>query len=219
MRGQKSKGNTSRIVNALKNHGLVSMVMTADNERMVAHSIKPTPEAWSWWRSQGHEVPGFMQTALEEADNSVSEVNYADAAEDDQIGIPLLGQVPAGPPALGEQDDTDNISLGNLFRGSQLYMLRVTGDSMLGDHILIGDYVIVDRDAECRDGEIAAVRIAGEATIKRLWLRGDIIHLESSNPRYEPIIVDSGNELFLEGKVIGVVRDHIERGRRMTGGS
>lgn len=220
MRGQKSKGNVSRIANTLKDRGLVSMVMTEGNERMVAHSIKPTSEAWSWWRSQGREVSDFMQAALEEAVDPVSEVTYTDAAGDDQMtDVPLLGQVPAGPPALGEQDDSDNASLGNLFRGSQLYMLRVTGDSMLGDHILIGDYVIVDRDAECRDGEIVAARIDGEATIKRLWLQDDTIHLESSNPRYEPIIVDRDNELFLEGKVVGVVRDHIERGRRMAGDS
>lgn len=218
MRGQKSKGNVSRIANSLKSLGLISMVMTDHGERMVGHSLKPTTEAWSWWRSEGHELPGFMQTALEEVDNPESDVTYGGAAGDDRIGlIPLLGQAPAGTPALGEQDDSDNISLENLFRGSQLYMLRVTGDSMLGDHILRGDYVIVDRDAQCRDGEIIAIRIDGEATIKRLWHQGDTIHLESSNPRYQPIIVDRDNELLLEGKVIGVVRDNIERGRRMAG--
>lgn len=220
MRGQKSKGNVSRIANALKDRGLVSMVMTDDKERMVAHSIKPTPEAWSWWRSQGHEIPGFIQTALEEADDPVSEVTYTGVGGDDQLKeISLLGQVPAGPPALVVQYDSDNVSLRNLFRGNQLYMLKVTGDSMLGDHILIGDYVIVDRDAEYRDGDVVAVRIDGEATVKRLWFQGDTIHLESSNRRYEPIIVNPGNELFLEGKVIGVVRDHIERGRRMANDS
>ena len=98
-------------------------------------------------------------------------------------------------------------------------MLEVTGDSMQGDHIIRGDYVIIDRDVQGRDGEIVAVRIDGEATIKRLWREGDTIHLESSNPQYESIIVDHNNELFLEGKVIGVVRNHIERGRRITEGS
>jgi SOS regulatory protein LexA len=218
MRGQKSKGNVSRIANALKNLGLVSMVMTDHDGRMVGHSIKPTTEGWSWWKSQGHEVPDFVRTALEEIDDPESGVTYGGAVGDARIGlIPLLGRSPAGPPALREQDDSENISLEDLFRGSQLYMLQVTGDSMLGDHILRGDYVIVDGDAECRDGEIIAVRIDGEVTIKRLWHQDDTIHLESSNPRYQPIIVDRDNELLLEGKVIGVVRDNIKRGRRMVG--
>ena len=87
---------------------------------------------------------------------------------------------------------------------------------MIGDHIVKGDYVIVDSDAECKDGEMVVVVVNGEATVKRLWRQGDTFRLESSNSQYEPIVVKSADESILQGKVIGVVRNQIRRRYRMT---
>jgi repressor LexA len=125
-----------------------------------------------------------------------------------------MGEVAAGKPTLATEDSSDHVSLGDLFRGTELFFLKVTGDSMSGDGILIGDYVVVDFDSRgrCEDGDMVVVSVNGEATVKRMWRDGNSFHLESSNPTYEPIIVEESEESLLLGKVVGVVRDHIKKG-------
>jgi SOS regulatory protein LexA len=206
---QKSKINARRAVMELKAKGLVSLVIR--NKRVVSRSVRPTQGAWDWWKSQGDETRS-SQAVTEEGNITASGEADIAAAGDDQVKDPLLiGQVAAGQPTLAEQDASDNISLNSLFRGRYLSMLKVTGDSMIGDHIVKGDYVIVDSDAECKDGEMVVIFVNGEATVKRLWRQDDTFRLVSSNPLQEPITVKRDDESILQGKVIGVVRDQIKR--------
>jgi repressor LexA len=78
---------------------------------------------------------------------------------------------------------------------------------MTGVGILPGDYVIVDGNAEVRNGAIAAVRIGDEATVKRVYLSKRQARLKSENPEYEDIVVDPDSEEFdVFGPVVGVMR-------------
>lgn len=212
----KSKINARRAVIELETKGLVSMTRTRD-KRIISRSVRPTRAAWDWWKSQGDEARSPAQAVAEEAGIVMAGEAEGVAAGNDQTEEPLLvGQVAAGQPTLAEEDASDNISLNSLFRGRYLSMLKVTGDSMVGDHIVKGDYVIVDSDAECKNGEMVVVVVNGEATVKRLWRQGDAFRLESSNPQHEPIVLRRDDESILQGKVIGVVRDQIRRRYRMT---
>ena len=119
MRQKKSRSNAGRIARALEVKGLISMVTADGSKRLIGRSIRPTPLAWDWWKSQGHGIPDFIQTVPERTDNPIAEATYSDADRDDRIGrIPLLGGIPAGQPALREQDDSDSVSLEDLFEAT-----------------------------------------------------------------------------------------------------
>jgi len=212
---RKSKINARRAVMELQAKGLVSMVIR--NRRVVSRSIRPTQAAWDWWRSPDNDTHASSQPVADEADIAAHEETDNAGAEDEQGNeVLLVGEVAAGQPTLAEEDASDNISLNSLFRGRYLSMLKVTGDSMIGDHIIQGDYVIVNSDAECKDGEMVVVVVKGEATVKRLWRQDGGFRLESSNPQYEPIIVEHDDQSILQGKVIGVVRDQVKRRYRVA---
>lgn len=120
--------------------------------------------------------------------------------------VPLVGRIAAGSPVLAEQDIEEIYPLPtDLVGDDPVFMLRVRGDSMTGAGILDGDYVVVRRQPDARDGEIVAALIDGEeATVKRLRRAGSSIALESENPDYEPMLFAEGVAVI--GKVVAVVR-------------
>ncbi len=145
------------------------------------------------------------------------------AADDDVRRVPLLWQVvAASPPHYRASDPTapdqnvrDYLPLpAQYVRGADVFMVEVKGDSMSGDGVLDGDYVVVASDPTPRNGEMVVALIEDEATVKRLWRDGPVIRLEPSNPDFDPIIAEEGDELAVRGRVIGVLRWHIQHGRR-----
>ena len=113
--------------------------------------------------------------------------------------LPLVGSVAAGAPRLAEQDVEDWVAAP--FEGD--FVLRVTGESMIGAGILDGDLVVVKRQPTARDGEIVVAQIEDEATVKRLRRAGGRVHLMPENDAFEPIVVD---EVLILGVVVGVMR-------------
>ena len=127
-------------------------------------------------------------------------------------GIPLLGSIPAGPltEALAEPETIlDERELLPYREGD--FLLRVKGDSMIGDGILDGDKVLLRPQVEARDGEIAAVLVgdAHEATLKRIFRKGAKVILRASNPKYPDLAVPAATV-----KVAGVFRGLIRDGRK-----
>jgi repressor LexA len=125
------------------------------------------------------------------------------------VGIPVLGRVAAGQPILAEEEREHSILVdrGLLPSSGELFALTVRGDSMIEDGILDGDFVFVRRAETCRDGEIAAVLIDGEATIKRFFRERGRIRLEPANREMEPIYVSPDvGEVRVMGVVVGVYR-------------
>ncbi len=130
-------------------------------------------------------------------------------ARSDVHKLPLVGEIAAGGPLLAEQNVEDYLSVPEpLSRGGEEFLLRVKGDSMVNAGILEGDFVVVQRAQDARDGEIV-VALAGddetaeEATVKRLFREDGRVRLQPENDALEPIYAD---HVQILGKVIGVFR-------------
>ena len=123
------------------------------------------------------------------------------------LPVPVLGRVAAGAPIGADAELVDTLSLdARLFSQRPDYLLRVQGDSMIGDGILDGDLVGVYRTSEARDGQVVVARLDGEITIKRLSLQQGRVRLLPRNPAYAPIEVEAGQDFAIEGVYCGLVR-------------
>jgi repressor LexA len=123
-------------------------------------------------------------------------------------GWPLLGVVPAGTPVLAEENFEGYVDLNELFgRGDGTFLLKVSGESMIGAGINDGDLVVVRHQEQITSGEIGVAVVAGEVTVKRLFHEQGSWRLQPENPALDPIRVWDGDPEFrVAGKVIGVVR-------------
>lgn len=121
--------------------------------------------------------------------------------------VPIIGQITAGMPMYAQQEwDGTVIVDKNLFRGDNLFCLRIKGESMRNAGILNGDLVICEPRQYAENGEIVAVLINNEeASVKRFFLKSDYIELHPENETY-PVMRYSFSELLVQGKVVGVVR-------------
>lgn len=106
--------------------------------------------------------------------------------------IPLVGNIACGEPILAEENIEGYVKAPAYCEGS--FALRCKGDSMTGARILDGDIVIIRQQSDIDDGEIAAVLIEDEATLKRVYKMPGRLVLRAENPRYAPIDL-SGAEL------------------------
>jgi repressor LexA len=125
----------------------------------------------------------------------------------DLLALPILGRVAAGPPIGADAD----------YQGQQLFdhatffpqpdfLLRVKGDSMIGDGILDGDLIAVKRSAVAENGAIVVARLDGEITVKRLQRSKDRLRLLPRNPDHAPIEIPRGADFAIEGLYCGLVR-------------
>jgi len=123
--------------------------------------------------------------------------------------LPLVGQIAAGGPLLAEQNIDAYMSVPEpLSKGGDEFLLRVRGDSMQDAGILEGDFVVVRRQQDARDGDIVVALVgddesADEATVKRFFRDKGRIRLQPENDAYEPIYASHVDVL---GKVVGVFR-------------
>lgn len=120
-----------------------------------------------------------------------------------RMSLPLAGQIAAGSPVLAEED-TERVDFADLFDAEDHFCLKVKGDSMIEDHISEGDFVIVNKQSNCRDGEIVVALVEGQdATLKRFYKERDRIRLEPANSNMKPIYA---NNVDILGVVVGVIR-------------
>ena len=120
------------------------------------------------------------------------------------VDVPLVGKVTAGVPILAVENVTDTFPIPIDFVGnSDCFMLTVRGESMIEAGILDGDYILVKRQSDARNGQIVVALIEDEATVKTFYKETDHIRLQPENQSMEPIIVPDCRIL---GKVIGVFR-------------
>jgi repressor LexA len=123
-------------------------------------------------------------------------------------GIPVVGSVAAGLPLLAQENIEDTLQLPEKWAVPGAFLLRVKGDSMVGAHILDGDYVLVHPQTTAKEGEIVVALIGEEATVKRFHKTERGITLKAENPKFSPIeIADKDSEDFrIAGRVAGVMR-------------
>lgn len=119
----------------------------------------------------------------------------------------FMSAVQAGFPSPAENYvervcDLNDLCISN---AEATYFVRVTGDSMIGDRIEPGDVLVVDSSREATDGKIVVVWVNGEHTVKRIQHAGPMIVLMPSNPKYEPIYVQAGEDFRVFGVVTFVI--------------
>ena len=130
-------------------------------------------------------------------------------AERTNPGVPLLGRIAAGQPIWAEENIEEHLDLSASFGDpDRLFALRVRGESMTGAGILDGDVAVLEKCHAVENGEIAAVRLGDEATLKRVFRRSDRVVLRAANPAFPEIVVnrDSGERLSIEGRFVGLLR-------------
>lgn len=120
--------------------------------------------------------------------------------------VPLVGRIAAGSPILATEDIENVMALPTELVGNgPVFMLEVRGDSMIDAGILDGDYVVVRKQDDARDGEIVAALVDGEeATVKRLRRADGKVMLISENPAYAPMVFE--RDVAIIGKVVTVLR-------------
>jgi repressor LexA len=114
--------------------------------------------------------------------------------------IPLIGKIAAGVPIFAEENLEYYIEAGTNINAD--FCLKVKGDSMINARINDGDIVFIKKQPDVDNGEIAAVLINDEATLKRIYKKENEVILTAENPAYTPIIYNEFKEIRILGKVI-----------------
>jgi len=118
--------------------------------------------------------------------------------------LPLIGQVAAGSPTVAESQVEEYLPLPDQFCRDADFVLAVRGDSMVNAGILDGDYVVVRKQADARNGEIVVALVGDEdATVKRFFREGGRVRLQPENNSLEPIYPD---QVAILGTVQAVFR-------------
>ena len=153
---------------------------------------------------KGYITKGNLKTrALKITGDQIGAIEDANMME-----IPLVGQVAAGQPILAEENIEEYVKLPISLvkqnaKSEATYMLKVKGDSMINVGIFSGDYIIVSKCEDVRNGEIVVALIDDEATVKTYYKEKDHIRLQPENDTMEPIIVKG---VKIIGKVVGLIR-------------
>src|SRR5262249_61370788 len=124
------------------------------------------------------------------------------------ISVPLLGRIAAGAPveAIAGQD---TLNFSDFAGNPGTYALQVRGESMIEDHICDGDFVLVQKATDARDGDIVVALVDGvETTLKRFYHEpGDRVRLQPANSSMQPIYVPR-SAVTVQGKLLAVLRKY-----------
>lgn len=137
----------------------------------------------------------------------------------DTVRVPILGPIAAGPLMLVPEPGVDYMNekeydavdiarslLPSREKGHDLYALEVKGDSMIDAMINDGDIVVMKPAAEARNGEMVAVRVDDEYTLKYFFKEKDGYRLQPANPTMKPIMLRKDAAPEIKGKVVIVIR-------------
>jgi repressor LexA len=133
------------------------------------------------------------------------EIAELSAPKKEMINIPIVGKITAGLPILAAEniEDTFPIPLDYIKHDNELFMLRVSGQSMINVGIRDNDLAIIESTQNAINGDIVVALIDESATIKRFFKEKDHIRLQPENDAMEPILVDNCKVL---GKLVGIFR-------------
>ena len=120
--------------------------------------------------------------------------------------LPLMGRIAAGKP-VEAVENPETISLAEFTRSRNVFALEVKGDSMIEDHILEGDFIIVEQTENANNRDIVVALVGGqETTLKRFFREpGGKVRLQPANPSLPPLVV-SAKDVRIQGRVVGVLR-------------
>jgi repressor LexA len=149
------------------------------------------------------EVMAARRSMSSADESSFDETGIGDAAPA-PTNVPLLGRIAAGGPILAEERYEDVFPLPKQLVGDgELFLLEVSGESMIDAAICHGDYVVIRKEQTAENGEIVAALIDGEATVKTFQRKDGKVWLLPHNAAFEPI---DGTDATILGKVTAVLR-------------
>ena len=182
------------------------------SQEQIARKLDVTQGSVSSWET-GRNLPD-MKTMIELA--KILGVTVDDITNDEprreldsirviRNALPILGSIPCGKLNIADQNPDGYTDLAEGVRAD--FALRCQGDSM-APTILDGDLVLIHSQPAVETGQIAAVNIDGETTLKRVYVLPDGLHLRADNPHYQPIFVpaDSDKEIIIHGLAVGYTR-------------
>jgi repressor LexA len=126
----------------------------------------------------------------------------------ERVEVPLLGRIAAGQPVEAIAGE-DTLNFADFTGDPDSFALKVRGDSMIEDHICDGDYVLIEKTGEARDGDIVVALVDGaETTLKRFYNEpGDRVRLQPANAEMQPMFI-SKNSVTIQGKLLAVLRKY-----------
>ena len=141
--------------------------------------------------------------ALELVPNAARGIRVVDT------GLPLVGKVAAGSPILAIENMLGRYPVDPaLFNPRADYLLQVSGLSMRDEGILDGDWIVVHRTTDAKNGQIVVARIGDDVTVKRFKVRGRKAELIPANPDFQTLYLDLDRDsLEIEGVAVGVIRN------------
>lgn len=155
--------------------------------------------------AKGYLRRSFNQSrSLELAPKYVEEVQRRHAVA--RAEIPLAGRIAAGAP-VETYETPETLSFSDFAGDRDTYALEVSGESMIEDHIMSGDYVLIERTNQARDGDVVVALVdSAETTLKRFYHEPDgTIRLQPANSEMEPILVPASS-VEIQGKLLAVLR-------------
>lgn len=120
--------------------------------------------------------------------------------------IPIVGSIAAGKPILAEEDIESYLILNQEYKAD--FALKIMGDSMIDVGINDGDLALIIKDRPVTNGDIYAVLVDGEATLKKVYKNDDYLTLQPCNSKYEPLVVKEEDNPYIVGKLSGIVRKY-----------
>jgi repressor LexA len=152
---------------------------------------------------------GFNQSrSVELAPRYYQEVRRASPGGSGVASVPLAGRIAAGSP-VEALEGKDTLAFADFVGQEGTYALQVRGDSMIEDHICDGDYVLVERAATARDGDIVVALVRGtETTLKRYYRESaDTIRLQPANSSMSAMLIPA-TQFAIQGRLLAVLRKY-----------
>jgi len=199
----RSKSGIHRLITALEERGFIKRLP----HRARALEVLKMPESAAGPDGKPARKP-FSPSVIQGSRGMSEAVAPSPVAPaSSTVDVPMMGRIAAGVPISAIQDHTANVPVPpDMLRSGEHFALEVNGDSMIGAGILDGDTVIIRRSDTARNGEIVVALVEDEeATLKRLWRKGESIALEAENPAYETRIFGP-DQVRVQGTLAGLLR-------------
>ncbi len=189
------------------------MIANIPSDKIVklAEIYHTTPAQLMGWDDATYpETDPYPDNDQEQQDNFVYTYgHHEDILPISKHRFPMLGEIACGPLSLCEPTFEGYVEAGVAVRAD--FCIRARGDSMINARIHNGDIVFIRAQEDVEDGEIAAVLIEDETTLKRVFRHGDILQLQAENPKVKPIICRAEDHLNIRilGKAVAFQSDII----------
>lgn len=197
-----------------KQRDVLEFMRGFNSERGYAPSIKEIGDHFGW--SSPATVHQHLKALaakgyIEREWNRKRDIVFLDEGADgvDEPAVPLLGMIAAGRPIEAVLEGESVSVPGGLMRGSgRFFALRVSGDSMVDDHVMDGDLIVVRAGESAENGETVVALVEDEgATLKRYYREGPRIRLQPANQTMDPMYFDE-EQVRVQGVLVGLVRSY-----------